>query len=196
MFRSVSGYDKTYKGLENSMGANNCFLNVVIQSLWHLASFRTSFKDLTLHKHKKRKKVTRDAPGEVIPADASNPPMNGYPSSGPSPYPSIDPMPSYPALGGENSSMTVPTAKHKHSSGSAGYPSASAYPNPGSMGAPPTYNSKPAYTNVENIAYPSFGDGSGTRFHEEVKPSYGKNKPYVPSSKIAYPSFDDSGDIN
>ena len=32
------------KGLENRVGENNCFLNVVIQSLWHLRSFREYFK--------------------------------------------------------------------------------------------------------------------------------------------------------
>ena len=30
-------------GLENPIGANNCFLNVVLQSLWHLADFREKF---------------------------------------------------------------------------------------------------------------------------------------------------------
>ena len=33
-------YDTTFKGLDNAKGSNNCFLNVVIQSLWHMASFR------------------------------------------------------------------------------------------------------------------------------------------------------------
>lgn len=31
------------KGLENFRGENNCFLNVVIQALWHLEPFRTKF---------------------------------------------------------------------------------------------------------------------------------------------------------
>src|SRR3989338_8728197 len=31
------------KGLANPAGSNNCFLNVVIQSLWHLVSFRERF---------------------------------------------------------------------------------------------------------------------------------------------------------
>ena len=30
------------KGLINPLGENNCFLNVVIQSLWHLDSFSTA----------------------------------------------------------------------------------------------------------------------------------------------------------
>jgi uncharacterized UBP type Zn finger protein len=30
------------KGLINPLGENNCFLNVVIQSLWHLDSFSTT----------------------------------------------------------------------------------------------------------------------------------------------------------
>lgn len=38
------------KGLENR-GANNCFLNVVIQTLWHTESFRESFgNSLNYHK--------------------------------------------------------------------------------------------------------------------------------------------------
>ena len=36
-------YDTTFKGLQNDLGKNNCFLNVVIQSLWHLAAFRNTF---------------------------------------------------------------------------------------------------------------------------------------------------------
>jgi hypothetical protein len=31
---------KLVRGLSNETGYNNCFLNVVIQSLWHLGSFR------------------------------------------------------------------------------------------------------------------------------------------------------------
>jgi len=29
-----------HRGLTSETGQNNCFLNVIIQSLWHLASFR------------------------------------------------------------------------------------------------------------------------------------------------------------
>lgn len=36
-------YDRTFHGLNNPQNKNNCFLNVVIQSLWHLASFRENF---------------------------------------------------------------------------------------------------------------------------------------------------------
>ena len=38
------------KGLVNNRGENNCFLNVVIQSLWHLESFRSTFFDWNIHK--------------------------------------------------------------------------------------------------------------------------------------------------
>ena len=31
---------KLVRGLSNEVGRNNCFLNVIIQSLWHLRSFR------------------------------------------------------------------------------------------------------------------------------------------------------------
>ena len=37
-------YATHLKGLENETGSNNCFLNVIIQSFWHLTSFRTSFQ--------------------------------------------------------------------------------------------------------------------------------------------------------
>jgi len=33
------------KGLKNFLGENNCFLNVVIQSLWHLEPFRSKFRN-------------------------------------------------------------------------------------------------------------------------------------------------------
>ncbi|KAL6077098.1 protein deubiquitination [Balamuthia mandrillaris] len=39
------------KGLTNSAGDNNCFLNVVIQSLWHLTSFRCEFVTNEQHYH-------------------------------------------------------------------------------------------------------------------------------------------------
>lgn len=39
------------RGLENLMGENNCFLNVVIQSLWHLRAFSSAFVELTQHTH-------------------------------------------------------------------------------------------------------------------------------------------------
>ncbi|CAN0580562.1 unnamed protein product, partial [Ectocarpus sp. 12 AP-2014] len=31
------------RGLVNATGQNNCFLNVVVQSLWHLEAFRAQF---------------------------------------------------------------------------------------------------------------------------------------------------------
>lgn len=39
------------RGLDNLMGENNCFLNVVIQSLWHLRSFSSAFIELSSHTH-------------------------------------------------------------------------------------------------------------------------------------------------
>jgi hypothetical protein len=41
------------KGLDNKFGENNCFLNVVIQSLWHLKDFRNNFKKQEKHVHSK-----------------------------------------------------------------------------------------------------------------------------------------------
>lgn len=37
---------QTHKGLKNSIGENNCFLNVTIQALWHLGPFRANMKQL------------------------------------------------------------------------------------------------------------------------------------------------------
>ena len=39
------------KGLANGFGQNNCFLNVVIQSLWHLSPFREKFSSWETHTH-------------------------------------------------------------------------------------------------------------------------------------------------
>ncbi|PRP86598.1 hypothetical protein PROFUN_05236 [Planoprotostelium fungivorum] len=39
------------KGLTNKSGQNNCFLNVIIQSLWHLRTFRRSFFSHQDHTH-------------------------------------------------------------------------------------------------------------------------------------------------
>jgi len=43
---------ETEKGLENRIGENNCFLNVIIQSLWHLESFKRQFIQCEEHNHK------------------------------------------------------------------------------------------------------------------------------------------------
>ena len=37
-------YGTKLKGLDNATGANNCFLNVILQSFWHLTSFRANFQ--------------------------------------------------------------------------------------------------------------------------------------------------------
>jgi len=39
------------RGLENAEGANHCFLNVAIQALWNLQSFRTRFEAAPQHHH-------------------------------------------------------------------------------------------------------------------------------------------------
>jgi len=49
MSASISGTPA--KGLKNGIGDNNCFLNVVIQSLWHLNAFRTKFNNNQKHSH-------------------------------------------------------------------------------------------------------------------------------------------------
>lgn len=44
-------YDTNFRGLENRLGVNNCYMNVVIQSLWHLFSFRVNFLSYKSHRH-------------------------------------------------------------------------------------------------------------------------------------------------
>jgi len=40
------------KGLENPKGAYNCFINVVVQSLWHIESFKAYFlEEISKHRH-------------------------------------------------------------------------------------------------------------------------------------------------
>jgi len=51
-------YDTRYHGLANN-GRNNCYLNVVIQSLWHLISFRINFMGDFTHKHSDRELLLR-----------------------------------------------------------------------------------------------------------------------------------------
>jgi len=38
-----------YRGLENKVGQHNCFLNVVLQSLWHVQDFRQKMLEVTEH---------------------------------------------------------------------------------------------------------------------------------------------------
>eukprot|EP01105_Mastigella_eilhardi_P017795 TRINITY_DN4101_c0_g1_i1.p1 TRINITY_DN4101_c0_g1~~TRINITY_DN4101_c0_g1_i1.p1 ORF type:complete len:379 (-),score=91.01 TRINITY_DN4101_c0_g1_i1:938-2074(-) len=39
------------KGLDNPLGQNNCFVNVVLQALWHLSSFATELNSSETHEH-------------------------------------------------------------------------------------------------------------------------------------------------
>eukprot|EP01094_Clydonella_sp_ATCC50884_P018278 TRINITY_DN3364_c0_g1_i2.p2 TRINITY_DN3364_c0_g1~~TRINITY_DN3364_c0_g1_i2.p2 ORF type:complete len:205 (-),score=71.75 TRINITY_DN3364_c0_g1_i2:157-771(-) len=45
-------YASVKKGLFNEAGENNCFLNVVIQALWHMKSFRNRFQRSDAHEHR------------------------------------------------------------------------------------------------------------------------------------------------
>ncbi|TVU48283.1 hypothetical protein EJB05_07913, partial [Eragrostis curvula] len=51
--KSISNGKEVYgAGLKNAAGEYNCFLNVIIQSLWHIRRFRDAFlKTSSLHKH-------------------------------------------------------------------------------------------------------------------------------------------------
>ena len=40
-----------HKGLKNDVGENNCFLNVVVEALWHLAPFRDAFGNFDARCH-------------------------------------------------------------------------------------------------------------------------------------------------
>ena len=59
-------YDTSYHGLENKLGKNNCYLNVVIQSLWHLISFRINFMSFHNHRHSDKELILRKRRQEII----------------------------------------------------------------------------------------------------------------------------------
>jgi ubiquitin C-terminal hydrolase len=46
--------DMSRKGLENRAGQHNCFLNAVIQSLWHLEDFRSTVLKQSFHSYDDR----------------------------------------------------------------------------------------------------------------------------------------------
>lgn len=46
-----SSFMHSIKGLTNEFGENNCFLNVIIQSLYHLKAFRNNFNQQGEHTH-------------------------------------------------------------------------------------------------------------------------------------------------
>uniref|UniRef100_A0A1D1YV94 Inactive ubiquitin carboxyl-terminal hydrolase 54 n=1 Tax=Anthurium amnicola TaxID=1678845 RepID=A0A1D1YV94_9ARAE len=49
---NTTGKDMFGSGLKNEIGEYNCFLNVIIQSLWHLSQFRDEFlRSSTMHTH-------------------------------------------------------------------------------------------------------------------------------------------------
>lgn len=199
MFKANSvGYDKDYKGLDNSMGANNCFLNVVIQSLWHLASFRKNFQKFKMHKHKKGK--TKKRASQMGPPASEQEPYQIYPdpsSTGASAYPSLDPIPGYPSMGGAD--LSAPVSHHVPTKGSTGYPTLGStpgmYPDPA---APDNnYGVNSAYVDPSQTAYPSLDGVSHNKFHEEVKAPVRENHTFHASKtkSLAYPSFDNGGNI-
>ncbi|KAG7673994.1 hypothetical protein Ndes2526B_g02526 [Nannochloris sp. 'desiccata'] len=60
---------KSVRGLSNSPGVYNCFLNVIIQSLWHLPAFRKSLLSLTpaeLQKHNNTAAADNSKNAEVL----------------------------------------------------------------------------------------------------------------------------------
>lgn len=59
-------YDTKFRGLENKLGKNNCYLNVVIQALWHLVSFRINFLSHKNHRHSDKELVLRHKRSKMI----------------------------------------------------------------------------------------------------------------------------------
>lgn len=152
-----------------------------------------------MHKHKKGK--TKKRASQMGPPPSEQEPYQIYPdpsSNGHSAYPSVDPMPGYPSIGGPE--LSAPTSHHVPTKGSSsGYPSFGAsggmYPDP----AAPTSSSgaSSGYVDPSQSAYPSLDGMSHNRFHEEVKAPVRENKTFHGSSAkpLAYPSFDDGGNI-
>ena len=63
---STTNYDTNFRGLENKVGKNNCYLNVVIQSLWHLLSFRINFISHKNHRHSDKELILRHKRNKLI----------------------------------------------------------------------------------------------------------------------------------
>ena len=63
---STTNYDTNFRGLENKHGKNNCYLNVVIQSLWHLLSFRINFISHKNHRHSDKELILRHKRNKLI----------------------------------------------------------------------------------------------------------------------------------
>ena len=67
-------YDVSFYGLNNPVNENHCFLNVIIQSLWHLASFRENFLTQQLytrkHTHTKKELIYRQRAADLMVASA------------------------------------------------------------------------------------------------------------------------------
>ena len=64
---TTTTYDEGFKGLENPKGKNHCFLNVCIQALWHLASFRQSFlKTCPRHIHSDKEIILRHKRSSLV----------------------------------------------------------------------------------------------------------------------------------
>ncbi len=59
------GFTLKDKGLQNSKGENNCFLNVCIQALWHLKGFRRRMFERNIHEHRELVN-TEGAPGCIF----------------------------------------------------------------------------------------------------------------------------------
>lgn len=63
---STTNYDTNFRGLENKHGKNNCYLNVVIQALWHLLSFRINFISHKNHRHSDKELILRHKRNKLI----------------------------------------------------------------------------------------------------------------------------------
>jgi Ubiquitin carboxyl-terminal hydrolase len=64
----ISNETSTHKGLSNDAGENNCFLNVAIQTLWHLGPFRYEMQKRIASRNNTRNGGTKNVETEMMEA--------------------------------------------------------------------------------------------------------------------------------
>lgn len=115
----------------------------------------------------------------------------GYPSvdsNGAGPYPQLDPLPSYPAMGTVDPTAPVDkNEENKSANQEFGYPSFDST-NINSM--PPERNSD--YSDPNSLAYPSIDNNP---VHQPTSSSKSSKKKPVSTGPLSYPTFDDNGNI-
>ena len=67
----------SHRGLANSAGQNNCFLNVTVQALWHLGPFRTELRRLIDHQvHENNTERSMNSSYATIDSECHKPHLN------------------------------------------------------------------------------------------------------------------------